>query len=137
VVGDEHGGDDAVASDAADRDVAAEVRACFDAYEAALVANDVAAMDAWFWDDPSVVRFGIAECQYGPEEIAAWRRSTRPVPPDRRHVRTTVVAHGRDLAVVTLEFANGERPGRGRQSQVWLRTPDGWRVAHAHVSMID
>lgn len=114
-----------------------EVRACFDAYEQALVANDVDAMDAWFWDDPAVVRFGIAECQYGPDEIAAWRRTTAPVPADRRHVRTTVVAHGEDLAVVTLEFANGERPGRGRQSQVWARTPRGWRVVHAHVSMID
>ena len=117
-------------------DAAEEVRACFEAYEEALLANDVAAMDAWFWDDPGVVRFGIAECQYGPQEIAAWRRTTSPVPADRRHLRTTVVAHGDDLAVVTLEFANGERPGLGRQSQVWARTPAGWRVVHAHVSMI-
>jgi ketosteroid isomerase-like protein len=51
-----------------------EVRRCFADYESALVANDVDAMDRWFWDDPAVVRFGIAECQYGPEEIAAWRR---------------------------------------------------------------
>ena len=114
-----------------------EVRACFEAYEQALLANDVDAMDAWFWDDPAVVRFGISECQYGPTEIAAWRRATHPVPADRRHVHTTVVAHGDDLAVVTLEFANGERPGRGRQSQVWARTPAGWRIVHAHVSVID
>jgi ketosteroid isomerase-like protein len=114
-----------------------EVRTCFEAYEQALIENDVDAMDAWFWDDPGVVRFGIAECQYGPAEIAAWRRATEPVPPARRHVRTTVVAHSDDLAVVTLEFANGDRPGRGRQSQVWARTPAGWRVVHAHVSVID
>jgi ketosteroid isomerase-like protein len=114
-----------------------EVRACFVAYEQALLANDVEAMDAWFWDDPAVVRFGIAECQYGPAEIAAWRREAEPVPADRRAVRTTVVAHGDDLAVVTLEFANGERAGRGRQSQVWARTAAGWRVVHAHVSVID
>ncbi len=24
----------------------------------------------------------------------------------------------------------------GRQSQVWLRTPEGWRVVAAHVSVI-
>jgi len=118
-------------------DAVDEVRAAFEAYEAALVANDVATMDRWFWDDPAVVRFGIAECQYGPEEIAAWRRSTVPVPADRRHVRTTFTAHGPDLVVAALEFANGDRPGRGRQSQVWARTPEGWRVVHAHVSMID
>lgn len=120
-----------------DDDVVDEVRSCFEAYEAALVANDVEAMDRWFWDDVRVVRFGIADCQYGSEEIAAWRRTTAPVPSDRRRVRTTVTAHGPTLAVVALEFANGDRPGRGRQSQVWARTTDGWRVVHAHVSMID
>jgi hypothetical protein len=25
----------------------------------------------------------------------------------------------------------------GRQSQTWLRTPDGWRVVCAHVSVIN
>ena len=114
-----------------------EVRACFTAYEDALLANDVDAMDGWFWADPAVVRFGIAECQYGPDEIAAWRRSAAPVPRDRRHGRTTFTAHGDDLVVVTLEFTNGDRAGRGRQSQLWRRTAEGWRVVHAHVSMID
>ena len=83
-----------VDGDGPEQDAVDEVRACFEAYEPALLANDVDAMDDWFWDDPAVVRFGIAECQYGPEEIAAWRRTTAPVPADRRHVRTTVVAHG-------------------------------------------
>jgi ketosteroid isomerase-like protein len=113
-----------------------EVRECFEAYERALIANDVEAMDEWFWDDPAVVRFGVAECQYGPDEIAAWRRLTAAVPADRHHVRTTFVAHGPDVVVVTLEFANGERPGRGRQSQVWRSAAVGWRVVHAHVSML-
>ena len=114
-----------------------QVRECFADYESALLANDVDAMGRWFWDDPAVVRFGIAECQYGPEEIAAWRRATAPVPADRRHVRTTFTAHGPELVVATLEFANGDAPARGRQSQLWRRTPDGWRVVHAHVSMIE
>ena len=113
-----------------------EVRECFAAYERALLANDVDAMDRWFWDDPAVTRFGIAECQYGPEEIASWRRSTEPVPSDRRHVRTTFVPPGPDVVVVARACANGDRPGRGRQTQVWRRTPEGWRVVHAHVSMI-
>lgn len=38
-----------------------EVRSAFEAYERALIANDVAAMDAAFWNDARVVRFGIAE----------------------------------------------------------------------------
>ena len=115
----------------------AEVQACFEAYERALLANDVESMDSWFTDDASVVRFGIADSQHGPEEIAAWRRTADPVPADRRHVRTTVTALGPDVVVVALEFANGARPGQGRQTQVWHRTAAGWRVAHAHVSMID
>jgi ketosteroid isomerase-like protein len=128
---------DEVERAAQERGAVDAVRECFTDYESALLANDVEAMGRWFWDDPAVVRFGIAECQYGPDEIAAWRRTTAPVPPDRRHLRTTFTAHGPDLVVATLEFANGEAPGRGRQSQVWRRTPDGWRVVHAHVSMID
>ena len=122
---------------AAEPDAVREVRECFADYEAALLANDVATMDRWFWDDPAVVRYGLAECQYGPEEIARWRRQAAPVPADRRHVRTTFVPAGDDVVVVALEFANGDAPGRGRQSQVWRRTADGWRVVHAHVSMID
>jgi ketosteroid isomerase-like protein len=120
-----------------ERDAEADVLACFEAYEQALLANDVEAMDAWFTDDASVVRFGIADAQHGPHEIAAWRRSADPVPADRRHVRTTIAALGPDVVVVALEFANGARPAQGRQSQVWHRTAAGWRVAHAHVSMID
>jgi ketosteroid isomerase-like protein len=120
-----------------ERDAEAEVRACFEAYERALLSNDVEAMDRWFTDDPSVVRFGIADAQHGPEEIAAWRRTADPVPADRRHVRTTITALGPDVVVAALEFANGTRPGQGRQTQVWRRTSTGWRVVHAHVSMID
>lgn len=32
--------------------VEAEVRAVFDGYEAALAANDVAALTGYFWDSP-------------------------------------------------------------------------------------
>ena len=60
------------------------VGALFDTYEAALLANDVAAMDGAFWDSPVKLRFGIAEIQRGADEIAAWRRSAAPVPADRR-----------------------------------------------------
>ena len=53
--------------------VVAEVRSAFEAYERALIGNDVAAMDAAFWDDERVVRFGLAEIQHGYAEVAAWR----------------------------------------------------------------
>ena len=119
-----------------DAAVVAEVRAAFEDYERALVANDVATMDAAFWDDERVVRFGIAEIQHGFASVAAWRAAATPVPADRRHDRVTITAFSRDLAVVSLEFRNGASPVAGRQSQVWARLAPGWQVVHAHVSML-
>jgi ketosteroid isomerase-like protein len=113
-----------------------EVRVAFEAYERALVRNDVLAMDEWFWPDERLVRFGIAEIQHGAAEVAAWRRTSAGVPPDRAHERVTVTAFDADTAVVALEFRNGSGAETGRQSQVWRRTDRGWRVVHAHVSMI-
>ncbi len=118
-------------------DVVAEVTAAFEAYEAALLRHDIAEMDRWFWDDPRVVRFGIADHQYGAAEVAAWRRTTTPVPADRTHRRVTISAFGRDSAVAHLLFSNGDSPTWGRQTQVWVRFPDGWKIVAAHVSMQD
>ena len=33
-------------------DTVAEVTDCFNAYDEALLANDLAALDRWFWDPP-------------------------------------------------------------------------------------
>jgi ketosteroid isomerase-like protein len=121
--------------------IVAEVSAAFAAYEAALSANDVDDLDRWFWNDARLVRFGIAEVQHGAAEVAAWRRTGPGVPAERAHRRVTITALGPDVAVVGLEFVNGDPADAalpvGRQSQVWARLPDGWRVVHAHVSMID
>ena len=45
--------------------VDAEVRACFAAYEAALVAGDVPAMDDWFADDAHTVSGAPNRCGTG------------------------------------------------------------------------
>jgi len=121
----------------ADPAAVGEVRTCFADYEAALSANDVGALVAWFWNDQTVVRFGIGDLQHGAAELTAWRRTAPPVPADRRHTRTSFTPAGDDVVVVALEFVNGDAPGHGRQSQVWWRTPEGWRIVHAHVSMVD
>lgn len=116
--------------------VVAAVRAAFDAYEDALLRNDVDALDAWFWDDERVVRFGIGELQYGAAAIAAWRRTSGGVSPDRRHRRVVVTTFGDDLGYVSLEFVDGDAPHVGRQTQVWARVGDAWRIVGAHVSVI-
>ena len=51
----------------------AEVEAAFAAYEAALVGNDVPALDAVFWNDGRAIRYGGGENLYGHAAIAAFR----------------------------------------------------------------
>ncbi len=113
----------------------AEVTALSDAYEAALIANDVAAMDAVFWNSPDTIRFGIAEVQHGYDEIAAWRATAGGVPSSRRIITRTVCELAPGVVAVDLTFVNGDDPTVGRQSQVWVRTDGAWRIKRAHVSM--
>ena len=52
--------------------------------------------------------------------------------------RLDIVTFGRDYGSITLEFER-EVDGkivRGRQSQVWVRLPEGWRIVAAHVSIL-
>lgn len=116
-------------------DVVAEVTAAFTDYEKALVANDAGALGAWFWDSTAVTRFGIADRQTGAAELHAWRSAQPPLPPGRRLFDTRVTTFGSDLATVTTRFDYpGARDRPGRQSQTWVRFPQGWRIVHAHVS---
>ena len=117
-------------------DVVAEVRAAFEAYEAALVAHDLPVLDAAFWADPRVVRFGIADDQVGAEAIAAWRRAAGPVTAGRVLHDTVITTFGSDTAIVTTKFTD-DAPGIGRQSQVWMRVEGSWCIVGAHVSRVD
>ena len=119
-------------------EVKAEVEAVFDRYEAALVSNDVAVLDALFLKAPTTIRYGGGENLYGYDEIAAFRAGRSPAGLARRLERTVVTTYGRDFAVASTLFRRDAVPGKvGRQMQTWVRTPEGWRVAAAHVSLID
>jgi len=111
-----------------------EVLVAFERYEAALVAGDVATMNEMFLDDPEVVRFGVRDRQVGHAEIAEWRRQHPGVPPGRSCSDTRVQMLAETVAVVTTRFTYEHLDIEGRQTQVWLVTPDGWKVASAHVS---
>ena len=114
----------------------AEVTEAFARYEKALLANDNETLLAMFFDSPSAVRYGVAEVQHGYAEVAAFRRVQAPF--ERRLERTTITTYGRDFAVAATLFHRPDLPGAvGRQMQTWVRTADGWRVAAAHVSMMD
>jgi hypothetical protein len=115
--------------------VMAEVRAAFDAYEAALVRNDIEALNSFFLNSASSVRYGIAEQHYGFEAIGAFRRTAAAVHPQRRLLRTVISSFGAEFASVCCEFTDPSSPRTGRQTQTWVRTADGWRIAAAHVSL--
>jgi Protein of unknown function (DUF3225) len=118
-------------------EVVAEVRAAFEAYERALVGNDIAALDAMFHVDRRTVRFGIAENLFGYDEIKAFRAARSPRDLARTLSHTVITTYGRDVAVASTLFHRATTPGKvGRQMQTWVRFPEGWRVAAAHVSVI-
>jgi hypothetical protein len=119
-------------------EVKAEVEAAFAAYERALVANDVAALDRFFLDRPTTIRYGVGENLYGHSEIAAFRAARLPTGLARTLERTVITTFGRDFAIAATLFRREAMPGRvGRQMQTWVRSADGWRVAAAHVSVLD
>jgi ketosteroid isomerase-like protein len=115
-------------------DVVAEVRAVFADYEKALVAGDAATVSGLFWESEHTVRFGIADAQAGAAAVRAWRYAQPPLPAGRRLADTRVTTFGTDLAVVTTGFSYPGGGPVGRQSQTWVRLPEGWRIVSAHVS---
>ena len=118
-------------------DVIAEVEAAFAAYEKALNGNDVATLEALFHDDPRTIRYGGAENLYGMDAIRAFRRARSPAGLERTLSDTVITAYGRDTAVAMTLFRRDGSPGKvGRQSQTWIRFPDGWKVVAAHVSLM-
>jgi hypothetical protein len=121
-----------------DAEVVAELRALYPRYEAALIANDVDTLMAMFWAGPEVMRFGVTENLYGPEELGAFRKGRPAANLARTVTRLDVVSFGRDFGSITLEFERVSAAGtvRGRQSQVWVRMPEGWRIISAHVSLL-
>lgn len=115
----------------------AELEAAFRRYEAALVGNDVAELDALFLDAPTTIRYGAAENLYGYEAIASFRAGRSPAGLARSLEKTVITTFGRDFGIASTLFRRASAPGMiGRQMQSWVRTAQGWKVAAAHVSLI-
>jgi len=116
----------------------AEVEAAFARYEQALVSNDVAVLDELFHPADTTIRYGIGENLHGIEAIRAFRLARPSQGLARVLDHTVITSYGRDTAVASTLFRRANSPGKvGRQMQTWIRTPAGWRVAAAHVSVID
>jgi hypothetical protein len=118
-------------------EVLAEVTAAFARYEDALVNNRVQVLDELFWTHPLTVRYGAAENLYGIDEIRAFRQARPSAGLARTLRRTVITTYGRDHATAMTEFFRDGTTRTGRQSQTWVRMPEGWRVVAAHVSVVD
>jgi ketosteroid isomerase-like protein len=113
-----------------------EVKAKFDAYETALMTNDVTALDDFFWPSALALRFGAGESLFGFAAIAAFR-AARGGSPQRRLRNTQITCFGPHHAVATTEFERDGESRTGRQTQVWVKFPEhGWRIVSAHVSLV-
>jgi hypothetical protein len=115
-------------------EIVVEVTNEFMRYEKALMENDVAVLDAIFWKSPLTLRFGVAENLYGHDQIAAFRGARSSVGLARTIHNTVITTYGRDFATANTEFLRAGN--HGRQSQTWVRQPEGWRVVAAHVSLM-
>jgi AtzH-like len=119
-------------------EIVAEVRTAFERYERALVSNDVDTLNEIFRDDARTIRYGATENLYGYDEIMRFRVARSPVGLMRTLSKTVITTYGRDYAVASTLFRRDSAPGKiGRQTQTWVRFPEGWRVVVGHVSAID
>ena len=116
--------------------ILAEVQEAFDRYEQALVTNDVEVLDALFWNSPHTLRYGVTENLYGYEAIQAFRAARPAQGLARTCTHTVLTTYGEDFATANTEFQRAGVSRSGRQSQTWIRTPAGWRVVAAHVSLL-
>jgi hypothetical protein len=116
----------------------AELRDLYPRYEEALVSNDVETLMSMFWSSPYVARFGPTETLYGISEIEAFRKGRSPANLARTIKRLEIVTFGKDFASITVAFERAVegKLARGRQSQIWVRLAEGWRIVFAHVSLL-
>lgn len=116
-------------------EVVTELKVAFLQYQKAVDANDFETMNKLFWKSPSTVRFGPNGTLIGHDAIATYRRE-RPghVSSERMLGNTVITTFGRDFAATNTETMKHGQTTVGRQSQCWVRTPEGWRIVSAHVS---
>ncbi|MES2605327.1 MAG: oxalurate catabolism protein HpxZ [Pseudomonadota bacterium] len=114
-----------------------EVEQVFDAYEKALVGNDMAKLDELFWNDAATLRYGAGENLVGFDAIQAFRLQR----PSANLARTVTSRHittfGTDYAVANITFTKVGESRIGRQTQTWVKFPNGWHVVAAHVSWME
>ena len=115
-------------------EIVAEVTEAFMRYERALGSNDVDTIDTLFWDSPLTLRYGPNGTLLGHDALSAFRRARNITGVERTLKNTIITPFGHDLAVANTESDRPNSEATGRQSQTWVRLPEGWRIVSAHVS---
>ena len=113
-------------------DIPADLFTAFDAYERAILANDLDALDAAFAPGEGTIRADGAGLLVGHDAISAFRVTRGGVAP-RTIERLEYRPLGPDIALLVAEsrFHGG---GRGIQTQVWQRIDGQWLITAAHVT---
>ena len=115
----------------------AAMEAAFDAYETALTTNDIATLDALFWNSPHTLRYGATENLQGYDAIREFRAQRPGKDLMRTIVSRSITVFGDSFATASIVFTREGEQRPGRQSQSWVRIDGAWRVVAAHVSWMD
>ena len=115
-------------------EVVREVTNAFERYEGALSNNALDTIDSLFRDSPLTLRYGHNGTLLGHSAISSFRRARNIKGVERTLKNTFITTFGRDFAVANTESDRPDSDVTGRQSQTWVRMPEGWRIVSAHVS---
>ncbi|MCM3501154.1 DUF3225 domain-containing protein [Microbacterium sp. P26] len=112
--------------------IPADLRAAFDAYERAIVANDLDALDDSFAPGPETLRGDTAGLLVGHDAISGFRALRGGVPPrEIAEIHYRPLGPDSALLMSVSEFVGG---GRGLQTQVWQCIDGRWLITAAHVT---
>lgn len=114
--------------------VVAEITAILDRYDLAIAINNLDALDEMFWRSDKTLRYGPNGSLYGHAAISAFRRGRNIKGVERTRGRLVITTFGEYFAVADAEYSRPGFQGVSRQSQTWVRMPEGWRIVSAHVS---
>jgi amidase len=112
--------------------IPADLRDAFDGYEAAIMANDLDALDAFFARSEETMRGDGAGLLVGHDAISAFRGLRGGVPPRTiERIEYRPLSADVALLVSVSRFAGG---GTGLQTQVWQLVDGRWLITAAHVT---
>ncbi len=115
-----------------DAEMPADLRAAVEAYERAIVDNDLDALDAFFAPGPDTLRGDAAGLLVGHDAISAFRMLRGGVSPRTiSRIEYRPLSPGVALVVAVSHFRGG---GSGLQTQVWQILDGTWLITAAHVS---